>query len=436
MPMPPDHPQRFVLNDEVHARPPMAIQSPMRVSYLAFFSDWPLRDQDIQPICDLARRFGVSSPEAGANHFKADLGPFQVKWERHTEFSRYTFLVDGCVPDDPFSDPALNAVPADWIADLPGQIIVASHGAVVPDDGKISDYDALSGVLFGGHALIGADVSDASATLITDFRIHADGFSRFLLRERGMTPRQAGRSVQRLLEIDTYRMMALMALPMARSLTPVLKQHEQELAQVTTAMAAAEERAEPVLLDRLTRLASAIESRHADSHARFSAATAYYDLVRRRISELREERIQSLQTFHEFMERRLAPAMGTCESVAARQESLSRHTGRATQLLMTRVDVMNERQNQAVLTSMNRRAEIQLRLQETVEALSTAAVTYYVVGLIGYAAKGLKQMGVLPISPEIAIALSVPIVAVIVWMGVHRVRKMVVEGKNDNTHPD
>ena len=49
-----------------------------------------------------------------------------------------------------------------------------------------------------------------------------------------------------------------------------------------------------------------------------------------------------------------------------------------------------------LLGAMNRRQQLQLRLQATVEGLSVAAITYYIVGLVGYAAKGLKEGGALP----------------------------------------
>jgi uncharacterized membrane-anchored protein len=134
--------------------------------------------------------------------------------------------------------------------------------------------------------------------------------------------------------------------------------------------------------------------------------------------------MQGLQTFREFIERRLAPAMNTCRSVAARQESLSQRVGRATRLLATRVDLTRERQNQALLASMNSRARLQLRLQSTVEGLSVAAVTYYVSALVGHAAEALRTEGV-PVEPDLAIGISIPIVALVAWFGINHIRRKV-----------
>ena len=243
-----------------------------------------------------------------------------------------------------------------------------------------------------------------------------------------MSPRQTGRIVQRLLEIETYRMMALLALPVARSLAPFLRASEQELAEITSVMGGAGAADEAVLLDRLTRLEAAIEGRHAETHFRFAAARAYDELVHRRIEELRERRIAGLQTLREFTDRRLAPAMATCQSVAARQETLSERVARATQLLSTRVDITRSQQNQALLASMNRRAKMQLRLQETVEGLSVVAVSYYILGLVGFLAKGAKASG-LGIDPDIAVAVALPLIVVATALGLGRVRRMLFKPK-------
>ena len=422
MTLPLDHPQRFELHDEVHARPPEALTAPTRLSFLALYSNLASRDQEHALVTELAARCGKPGPAPGASHFSADLGPYRLKWERHTEFTRYKFIIEAGF-DDPFAEPAVAAVPAEWLAKLPGQTLVATHVALLPR-GPQPDPDALSRRLFGGNALVGAQVAGGAGYAFTDFRVHGDGFSRLLVQDGGMTRRQAGRMIQRLLEIDSYRMLALLALPVARALTPFLNRCEGELAEITAAMAISHEQEEPRLLDRLTRLQADIERRHAENHYRFTAAAAYYDLVQRRITELREERIQGLQTFQEFMERRLAPAMHTCVTASDRQGSLSQRVARASQLLSTRVEIARQRQNQAVLESMNRRAKLQLRLQQTVEGLSVAAITYYVVGLVGYAAKGLKAAGV-ALDPDLVMGASIPLVAGLIFLGVRRVRRMV-----------
>ncbi|MBU2534147.1 MAG: DUF3422 domain-containing protein [Alphaproteobacteria bacterium] len=420
MTLPPFHPQRFELSNEVHARPPQPLETPSRLSCIVVIAGQAEREKAIEQIRELSLRFKAQPPDLDTIYTSADLGPFRLTFERHAEFMRFTFTVSGAAAL-PFDEPAVGAVPDDWIAALPGEVIVAAHVAIVRSNQTSLDIGAVSRDHFAGQMLIGSELLNAAATAFTDFRIHGDGFSRFLVHDRSMSRWQSGRIVQRLLEIDTYRVMALLALPVARELAPRLSQQERELSQITSAMVNATEADEAVLLDRLSRLQAAIEDRHSSTHYRFSAASAYYDIVQTRIADLRERRIEGLQTFEEFTERRLAPAMNTCRAVAARQVALAERVARATQLLSTRVDITRERHSQSVLESMNERAALQLRLQETVEGLSVAAVTYYVVGLIFYAAKALQALGV-GLDPNIVAGFSIPVVVIMVALGVRSIR--------------
>jgi len=420
--LPHDHPQRVELNDEVHARPPEHLTGPVRISYLAMLTEGVARDAPWQAVADLAARFGVPPPEPGANHWTADFGLFRLKWELHTEFHRCMFVASGVGADDPFEEPAIDRVPADWVAALPGALFVAAHVALVRAVDYPFTHEAITARLFQETVPVGAAVAGGVATALTDFRIRPDGFSRFFVVDRGMSPWQAGRIVQRLLEIDTYRIMALMALPVARTVAPQLTRQEAELAGVTAALIGAKEEDEPRLLEQLTRLAAAIENAASANLYRFSAASAYWGLVRRRIADLREARIEGLQPFQEFTERRLAPAMDTCEAIASRQDALSRRVARATQLLSTRVELTRERQTQEVLREMNKRADLQLRLQQTVETISVAAISYYVIGLLGYVVKGATDAGA-PVDPDIATGALVPVVAVLIFLFVRSVRR-------------
>jgi uncharacterized membrane-anchored protein len=418
--LPGNHPDRMALNNEVHARPPEALNERMRISYLVLFGEL-----DMAPLRELCGKYGVEVPGPSANHFSADLGPFRLKWERHTEFTRYWFLVPATGVNQLFEKTALQAVPDGWLKSLKGEVLVANHVELMPAPRGKPDEEKLSQKYFAGNPLVGSAVSGGAGRAFTDFRIHADGFGRMLVQHSAMTPRQRGRTVQRLLEVDTYRVLALLTLPVARKLMPGLSRFEGELGEITSAMREAGEADEPKLLDRLTLLHADVVREHTATQFRFSAARAYADLVALRISELREERIEGLQPFAEFTDRRLAPAMRTCEAVAKRLDTVSERVSRATQMLSTRVAISREKQNQELLESMDRRAKLQLRLQETVEGLSIAAITYYIVGLIGYLAKGAKEAGLLPASDLIVTAISIPIVIAFVAWGVRRVRKSI-----------
>jgi uncharacterized membrane-anchored protein len=418
------HPLRRALHDEVHARPPLSLPTPSRLTCLALMSSADEVAKEIALLGELAVQHGLPSPKGEAGHCVIEAPGFRLKWERHTEYSRYVISVDGA-GSRPFAEPATASLPRDWLERLPGQMLYAGHAEVVPGGTAWGEgFATTSNESFGGRALVGSLIAGGLATVLTDFRIDEQGFSRLLLIDRGMTPAQCGRAVQALLEVDTYRLLALLAFPVARELSPQLARDERELSSIANELVHIDKTQEPVLLERLTRLQAEIERYEADHHYRFGAAEAYHEIVQRRLEQLREERVDSLQTLQEFMERRLAPAMNTCVAVMARMESLSQRVTRATQLLSTRIEITREGQNQQLLESMNQRAAAQLRLQGTVEGLSVAAVTYYIVGLIGYLAQGLDGLSFLP-SAGVITATSIPVVAILVALGVRRIRRAV-----------
>jgi uncharacterized membrane-anchored protein len=428
--IPQNYPQRQRLNDEVHARPYQSITSPSRASYLALFAD-QYRDREYEILVQLCEYYHQPLPPKDTIHWVVDLGDFRLKWERHSEFTSYLFIQQGHFDGHPFTDSVISQLPADWLQQLPGQVMVAAHLTCLKQDDTI-DIKQIS-AWFDDHYLIGTDIGDGAASTFTDFHIHPDGFSRFLLLDKNLTRRQSGRMMQRLFEIEIYRMMALLALPIARQLSPILTRADEQLRQLTQAVSE-KTQGDELLLEQLTQLAARIEDSLSKSTYRFTASRAYYALVNRRIEELRETRIQGMQTFREFVDRRLAPAIDTCESTAHRQEMLSKRVNRTSQLLRTRVDIQRQRHNQALLASMDKRAQLQLRLQETVEGLSIVAITYYSVSLIGYIAKSLKTLGV-NIDPNLATGIAIPIVALLAAFGVHHIRAAVT-GKHHQQNID
>jgi uncharacterized membrane-anchored protein len=424
MPMlPPDHPQRRALADEVHARPSEALQTPSRASYLAVLVEPQQRDLEAAHLAALCERFGVAPPPAGSTHFAAALGDLRLRWERHGEFSGYLILQPG-LGSTPFGQPPTSRLPPSWIAAIPGQTMLAAHAELASSaDAVHTDPAALAATHFAGHAIVGSELGDGAGHAFTDWRLHDDGFARFVLVDRRFTPRQAGRMLQRLFEIEAYRLMALLALPVARRLSPRLAAIEAALSDLTTRIAEDAGDDEP-LMSRLTRLAAEVESELVSNHFRFGACKAYDALVKTRIAELRERRLAGLQTIEEFMARRFTPAVATCSAVSQRLLGLSERVAQASALLSTRVGIARERQNQALLASMDRRAKLQLRLQQTVEGLSVAAIVYYAAGLVGYLSKGLKAGG-LHVEPDLVVGAAIPLLALLVMLAVRRARRHV-----------
>jgi uncharacterized membrane-anchored protein len=420
---PPNHAERYAMAEEVHARPPETVASPARASYVAVLIDSDDRARELAHLEALCRRYAIPLPPSGATHFRASVGAFRLKWERHGEFSGYLIIAPGAATR-PFVEPAAMLMPAEWLSSVPGRTIAAAHVDIVDGQGMELDAAALAGH-FGGHGVAGSSIAEGAGAVYTDFRIHEDGFSRWLVLDHGLTQGQAGRTLQRLVEIEAYRLLALLALPIARRQTPRMLAIERELAMLTDGLAQGQGNDEE-LLHQLTRLAAEVESGLAASQFRFGACRAYFELVTRRIAEMRESRLPGLQTLEEFMARRFTPAVATCQTAEARLHGLSERIARASALLSTRVDIARERQNQALLASMDRRARLQLRLQQTVEGLSVAAIVYYLAGLVGYVAKGIKAGG-WRFEPDLIVGIAVPALAVVAFLAVRRARRHAAE---------
>ncbi len=411
------------LANELHSRPFVDLHAPENVSFLAVLSGEEETTAEREHLAQLCARHDVAMPQARAKHFLANFGTFRLKWEQHTEFTTYTFFHQSKSPQ-PFSETAVSRVPADWLEALPGHRVVAAHVALLSREQDELSFDDLSR-FFATESICQGLMMGGAAVVTADFRVHADGFVRFLVNDRSLYPREAGRLVQRVLEVETYKDMALLALPLAREESPKLGRIDRALAELTARMktpGALENERE--LLDQLVSLSTEIEESIAATSYRFSAASAYNSLVSERTDELKEEDVSDYSTLHSFVERRFAPAMRTCESVAARQSTLSERATRAADLLRTRVDIKVASQNSDLLASVDRRARLQLRLQQTIEGLSVAAITYYVVSLIGFSLAGVGAAGY-NVDVDLYQGGSVPLVALAVWWGVHQIQKRI-----------
>ncbi|MDO6962422.1 DUF3422 family protein [Rhizobium alvei] len=409
----PTMPDRARALGEIHARPYVLVPSPRVILQLAFMSDGG-SGVDHAVIAELARQRGVNPPARDARHHAMAWGPGTLRWERHTEFS--TWFWDGPLPER-FGGEILAHPFGDGFKP-PGSLISGIRIEIrKPDaeaDKAIEHFDPAS--------LCHSEVKNGQASIYTDFRQNGDGLTQILVIDRGLTNAGTGALVQRLLDIETYRTLAMLGLPLAQTLSTEIRRIEDGLTSVTQRMKAEAREAGDQILAEITRLAADLEANAALSLYRFGASRAYYDIVRERIQTLAESSVPGSESLGFFLERRLAPAMRTCRSIEERQANLSRKLTRATGLVRSWIDVELERQNGELLKTMNRRAEMQLRLQQTVEGLSVAAISYYVVGLFGYLAKAIGHE-FSAIDTSVLTGLFVPVAVLAVWLVVRRIRK-------------
>jgi uncharacterized membrane-anchored protein len=412
--LPSDDPQRALLHNEVHTRPAARIRLPALIVFIAVLNEGISREEECQHLNRLPGQRKLTPTDLQGNFLRLRFSNHTLKWERHSEFTRYS-LVQAIPPHASLdaADPELLSslsLDAEWLRAIPGRTIAAIK-LVMLAESLINPVAMLDRARhwFGDHAVVASLMGHGHSIVVTDFRLRNSGFERMLvLAPADTSETRAGRISARLLELETYRMMALRGLPVAKELGPMLTESESVLSTITARLEGKHD-SDQDLLDTLVSLAARVERATAEHVYRFSATQAYNALVLNRIAELREKPIPGTQTVGEFMQRRLSPAIATVAATTQRLSSLSQRIERAGGLLRTRVDIVTEAQNQQLLSKLTRGQELQLRLQRTVEGLSIAAISYYVISLVLYAGKAANAAG-LPINPEIAAGAMIPVV--------------------------
>ena len=428
--MPPieDHPLRYTLANELHARPFPAMKKSATVVYLAIKQpkEAVSRDRaaDVAHLTELLDRHGAAHPQPGATHYTGRIGRHILKWEQHTEFVTYTAISEG-LSERPFDPVDFEVFPDDWLDRAPGQRITSISLRVCPRPDEEGINQALND-WFVSESVAVSKMLDDALVAAGDFRIDPAGHMRFAVFVGDTTgQRRIGRAVQRLCEIETYKAMSMLGFSRARQLSDEIGALDNKLSQLTADMTGGGIPAEKTLTELLA-ISAELESMGARSSFRFGATGAYEAIVNQRIASLREERFQGRQTFADFMARRYEPAMRTVKSTQGRLQALADRAMRAGELLRTRVDVERSAQNQALLESMDRRADLSLRLQHTVEGLSVVAISYYAVSLAGYLLYPVAQATGLGKGMLTAL-ITLPVVLG-VWGAIRRIRKRIEQG--------
>lgn len=418
-----DHPLRYAMANELHARPFPIVSAPSHAAYLAVkpAHNAASRDRqaDLAHLIALLDRFGAPHPQPEATHYSGQIGKYTLKWESHTEFVTYTVFGEG-IADRPFDAQTFASFPQDWLATVPGTRITSAliRVELVDGDGNEGIQDKARD-WFVPESLAISRVLDEKLVIAGDFRIDSSGHMRFaVFAQSDVEDRRVGRVVQRLCEIETYKAMSMLGLQRARDLSQRMGGIDKTLTSLLSNMVGPINKPD-AMLQSLLEVSAELENIVAQSSFRFGATEAYETIVNQRIEVLREQRFEELQTFAEFMMRRFDPAMRTVKSTQIRLARMSDRAQRASDLLRTRVDVERSAQNQELLTSMDRRADLQLRLQRTVEGLSVVAISYYAVSLVLYVLWPLEKT--YGISKATMAAIATPIVLLGVWRMIKRI---------------
>jgi uncharacterized membrane-anchored protein len=419
----PQRQQRIALSNEWHARPNLVLPPPLRCTHVVALRSETTIEQSRASFAAFCAEHGQGQPAADSRHHSVEIGSCLIKWEGHTEANSHTLLVPGN-GQPPFSESAIDFLDAEKRRELVADMFVGVKIEVLepaPGDGK--DNVSLAQALLGSKSIYGGSMAENCAEVWSAFRLDAEGFVRIVVIDRGISEERLARLMQRLLEMETYRMLAMMALPRAREVMGALGELEPQLDEVMRELAEeTREGAQEALLRRITQISARAEHIAAANAYRFAAARAYYGIVERRLRETNEQKLGSYQRYSNFLLRSLQPAMRTCDAAERRTHEVAERVARAANLLGSMVDMVQKKQNQDILETMAERATLQLRLQQAVEGFSIFAISYYAVGLLGYALKSGKALGV-GINPDLAIGVSAPVVFAVVWITIRSIRR-------------
>lgn len=400
-------PERASLTAEMHSRKLPPFTAPARLMQIVLLAS----DAELEAA---AAHFGAGA----ARHAVVDLGGATLVWERHSEFATYNFIVPGQF-DAPFDEEAFAPFVAPWLDRMPGAIIRSSFLAI-GRAGMPGTHPEHLEAWFDANDLVVCDVQEGRARIWSDFRLHG-GFGRMFIAMRDDDTRRIPALVQSLLELGNYRKLALLGLPEAQKHGPELRRIEEDLAQLSGDIDR-EARPREQLLHAIGELGSRIAQIAATTRYRMSATAAYAAICDDRVRTLAVSAVNGGPTLVGFTQRRLHPAVQTCASFVQRLDDLAGRVTWTAELLRTRIDTEIAAQNRDLLASLDRRNAMQLRLQQTVEGLSVAAISYYAVSLVGYLAKASHAAWHWP-NYELATGISVPFVVAIVAWTTHRVRK-------------
>ena len=411
--LPREHPDRRAIMAELHARPVDIIGKTGRVRRAIFIV--PPQPGAMDSIFKEFQSFlsGLSGavPDPETRQFAFMSGGRATTWEFHTEFVTVTWRT---AIDDEINWPTDIGLDLFRDADLIGAVRVdVLEGDTIPQS-LLPQFELSS--------LCVVMVESGAAQVVSDFVEDRDGFTRFEFAAGELTPLRRSIVTRRLLEVDTYRTMALLALPLARRISPELRAAETELTRLMEGLPEATS-AEAVQRALSALHALSIRSGQLSERTsyRFAAAQAYGDILRARLAGLREVESSLGSTISRYLGNRVDPALATCTATEKRLSVLADKIERAIGLLNVRIGLDMQIQNQALLENLTRTAQSQYRLQATVEGLSVIAISYYLLGILAYVLAG--PLEGLAIDKSVALSIAAPFAVLLVWLFVRGIRR-------------
>ena len=372
----------------------------------------------------LCARHSQPGPSEDSRYHLAQLGTALIKWEGHTEADSITCLVPG--NGSPlFSESANQFAPNEIGTVFSDELVCGVNVEVLKQAAHELDMEFIRSSL-GSNEIYGGHLADGKASLRTSFHLDEDGYCRIVLVDHLLPDTAVSRLLQRVLETESYRLMAVEGLPVARTTMAELNQLETELEPIMDELMQSHETTDhESLFMTLSNMSARMEHLAAESSYRFAASRAYSRIVEQRLSELGEDADSPQLRYSAYLLRTLQPAMRTCEAAERRIEELAQRVTRAITLQSSVVDLIRTRQSHAMMKTMGDHSATQIRLQQAVEGFSTFVISYYAMGLLEIMLEAGIAAQLLQVNPKIVLGIAAPIVFFSVWALTRWTRKRV-----------
>jgi len=388
------HQVRLEANRELRARPFPKLSADCHLAHVCVRVSPTSRESVRLWIRERIREF----PDDFQGHWEYDRGDLWVRVERHTEFVSITQVIPAGLDCMQFLDHA-------WIDQSPQDVLVLSELYSGVSLSLPEKYDAIS------------EMRDGTVTAAARFEPDQDGLSAWWVSfSKDPGAESAGRFLQMILEIETYRTLAVMGMDRIRAVHPVLQRIANELP--SPEMDESNHSHMMATLSTLSEQESELHRIWERLAWRIGANKAYHDLVFERLVQLRAQGREESVGIRHFLKRRLTPAIATADTVMRRRSELSSQIDERAQLLRTQLQLNLQSQTRDLLASLDQSAVRQTRLQSAVEGLSTVAIAYYAVGLLS----PMIEPFVDPAMKDWIKAGVAPVVIGLVWWTLTRIR--------------
>ena len=334
-----------------------------------------------------------------------------VIWQAHTEYYNYQLWhvpsqANGAVtfgsltfPDYTFSVEPLGSV--------------VCRLDILLTTGMLPPRTELRG-LMPGPVLYGSRIFTEQTGLVTSFTPDEQGRERYWV---SVGPSQGDSSrlkdiVDAIVRIETYYHLLLMQKPLSSAAIDQVYKFEQVHLQqreiITSHIAHADPQTLQRWLNTLTQDLLKTNRMAGKLHFELSASLPYDRIVHSTLASLAEKSLESYRPISDYVLSGITGVSEGYQQLLKRIDTLRNGFEGIISIIRTRVDLIVEAQNLALLQSVDKTTKSQVLLQHTVEGLSVIVIAYYLAGLSGYVFKGLQEMGWLT-NANLASAIFVPV---------------------------